>query len=111
MSLRCPANIFCLEICHFGRFQLQLEFVCNQRDEFRIRGFSFGIADRIPKEPLQGIQIPSVPGYFDGVADGALHPAGCGLEGLRHLGVQDLGDGIRVPDGPRRGFPKSAICR
>ena len=45
-----------------------------------------------------------VPGYLDGVADGPLHPAGGSLEGLGHLGVEDLGNGVRVPDGPRRGY-------
>ena len=90
---------------------MKLQFVSNKGDEFRIRGFSLGIADRIPKEPLQGIQIPSVPGDFDGVADGSFHPAGGGLEGFRHLGVQDLGDGIRVPDGPRMGFWTRSFVR
>ena len=81
-----------------------MELICDKRDEFGIGGFSLGIADRVPKKSLQSIQIASVPGYFDGVADGTLHTAGGGLEGLSHLGVEYLGDGIRVPDGPRRGF-------
>ena len=28
------------------------------------------------------------------MADGSFHPAGCGLEGLGHLGVQHFGDGV-----------------
>ena len=92
------------EICHFRRLQLKLQFVCNKRNKFRIRGFSLGIADGIAEKSLQSIQIASVPGDFDGVADGSFHSAGGGLEGLRHLRVQHLGDGIRVPDGPRRGY-------
>ena len=92
------------EIGNLRGLQLKLQFVSNQGDELRIGGLSLGITDRIPKEPLQRIQIPSVPGNFDGVTDGTLHPAGGGLEGLCHLGVQYLGDGIRVPDGPRRGY-------
>ena len=91
-----------LEIRHFATLQLQLELVCDQGDEFRICGFSLGIAHCVSKEPLQGIQIASVPGYFDGVTDGTLHSRGCGLEGLCHLGIEHLGDGVRVPDGPRR---------
>ena len=31
------------EIGHFAGFQLQLELIGNQRDEFGIRGFFFGI--------------------------------------------------------------------
>ena len=87
-------SVFYLEIGYFGRLQLQLELVCDQGNKLRIRGFSLGIADRIPKEALQGIQIPSVPGYFDGMSDGTLHPAWGGLERFRHLGIQYLGDGI-----------------
>ena len=103
MSLRCPANIFVLEICHFRRLQLKLQFVSNKRNKFRVRGFSLGIADGIAKKSLQCIQIPSVPGYFDGMPDSPLHTAGCGLECLGHLGVQYLGDGVGVPYGPPGG--------
>jgi hypothetical protein len=38
------------------------------------------------------------------VADGPLYPGRRGLEGLCHLGIEDFRDGIRVPDGPRRGY-------
>ena len=75
------------EIGNLAGFQLKLQFVSDKGDEFRIRGFSFGIADGITEKSLQSIQIASVPGYFDGVADGPFHTAGGGLEGLRHLGV------------------------
>ena len=30
------------------------------------------------------------------MTDGPFHPAGGGLEGFRHLGIQDLGDGVGV---------------
>ena len=99
------------EIDYLAALQLKLQFVSDKGDELRIGGFSLGIADGIAEKSLQSIQIPSVPSHFDGMADGPFHPAGSGLECLGHLWVQYLGDGIRVPDGPRRGFPKSAICR
>ena len=89
-----------LEVRYFRRFQLKLQFVSDQGDEFRIRGFSLGIADGIAEKSLQSVQIPSVPGYFDGMADSTLHSGRCGLECFRHLGVQYLGDGIGVPYGP-----------
>ena len=38
-----------LEICHHRGFQLQLKLVRNQRNKFRIRGFSLGIAESIHK--------------------------------------------------------------
>ena len=34
------------------------------------------------------------------MSDSTLHSGRGGLEGFRHLGVQDLGDGIGVPYGP-----------
>ena len=74
------------EIGNFGRLQLKLKFVRNQGDELRIRGFSLGIADGIAEKSLQGIQVPSVPGHFDGVPDSPFHTAGGGLECFRHLG-------------------------
>ena len=88
------------EIGNLAGLELEGQFVCDKGDEFRIRGFSLGIGNRITKESLQRIQIPSVPGDFDGMADGALHSGRCGLEGLGHLGVQYLGDSIGVPYGP-----------
>ena len=87
-----------------GTLKLKLELVRNQGDELRIGGFSLGVADGIAKESLQGIQISPVPGYLDGVANGAFYSAGRGAEVLGHLWIQHLRDGVRVPDGPRRGY-------
>ena len=92
------------EMSNLRRLQLQLQLISDQGDKFRIRGFSLGIADGIAEKSLQSIQISSVPGHFDGMADGTLHSGRGGLECFRHLGVEYLGDGIRVPDGPRRGY-------
>ena len=103
-----------LEIAHLGALKLKLELVRNQGDEFRIGGLALGVAHRVAEEPLEGVQIAPVPGDLDGVADGSFHPAGGGLEGLCHLGIEDFRDGIRAPDGPRRGFqglPKSECDR
>ena len=88
------------EIRHLRCLQLKLELVCDEGDEFRIRGFSLGVADGIAEESLQGVQVASVPGYLDGMADGPFHPAGGGLECFCHLRVEHLGDGIGVPCGP-----------
>ena len=83
---------------------MQGKFICNKRNKFGISRFSLGIADGVSEEPLEGIQVTSVPGHFDGVSYCTLHPAGGGLEGLRHLGVEHLGDGIGVPYGPPGGL-------
>ena len=92
------------EIRHLVRLQLKLQFVSNKRNKLRIGGLSLGITDRVAEESLQGIQIAPVPGYLNGMSDCPLHSGWRGLEGFCHLGVQYLGDGIRVPDGPRRGY-------
>ena len=94
------------EIGNLRRLQLKLQFVSDQGDEFGIRGFSLGIADGIAEKSLQSVQIASVPGYFDGMADGALHSGRGGLEGLCHLGVQYLGDGIHGLVSPLEGLPE-----
>ena len=73
---------------------MQRKLVSDQGNEFGIGGLTLGVADCVSKEALQGIQIASVPSYFDSVADGSFYSAGGGLEGFGHLGVQYLGDGV-----------------
>ena len=92
------------EIGNLGRFQLKLQFVSDKGNEFRIRGFSFGIADSIAEISLECVQVPSVPGHFNGVSDSTLHSGWCGLKGFRHLGVEYFCDGIGVPYGPPGSF-------
>ena len=77
------------KIPHFGALELKLELVRNQGDELRIGGLALGVADGVAEEPLEGIQIPSVPGYPDGMTAGTFYPGRCGLEGLGNLGVED----------------------
>ena len=103
--------MYFLEIRNFRRLQLQLQVVSDKRNKFGIRGFSFGVADGIAEKSLQSIQIASVPGYFDGMADGTLHSGRGSLECLGPLGVQYLGDGIGVLTARQRGFQKSESCR
>lgn len=57
-----------------GGLELQLKPIRNQRNKLTVRGLSLGVAYRIAKEALQGVQISPVPGYFDGVADGPFYP-------------------------------------
>ena len=71
-----------------------MQLVRNQSDELRIGGLAFGVGYGVAEEPLQGIQIPPVPGYLDGVADGPLDSTGGGLEGLGYLGIEYLCDGV-----------------
>ena len=73
---------------------MQLQLVGDQSDELRIRRLALDVADGISKESLEGVQVTSVPGHLNGMADGPLHSGRRGLEGLGYLGVQYLGDGI-----------------
>ena len=88
------------ELRRLGGFKLQLQFIRNQGDELRIGGLSFGVGYCVAEEPLQGIQVAPVPGYLDGVADGAFDTGWGGSKGFGHLGVEYFGDGVGVPDGP-----------
>ena len=72
------------ETGYFAGLQLKLQFVCDKGDELTIGRLSIGIADRVSEEPLEGIQIASVPCNFNSMADGPFHPAGGGLEYFRY---------------------------
>ena len=45
-----------LEIGHFRRLQLKLQFVCDKGDKLRIRGFFFGVADGIATKTQLGFR-------------------------------------------------------
>ena len=98
------------EIGNLRRLQLKLQFVSDQGDELTVRGFSLGIADGVAEKSLQSIQIPSVPGHFNGMADSPLYSGRRGLEGFHHLGVQHLGDGIGVLTA-RLGILLDGVCK
>ena len=87
-----------------GALELQLQPVRYQCDELTVRGLALGVAHRVAKEALQGVEIAPVPGYLNGVADGPFYPAGGGLEGFGHLGVEDFGDGVRGLSAHAGGF-------
>ena len=82
------------KVCNLAGLQLKLQFVSDQGDELRIRGFSLGIGNRVPEEALQSVQIASVPCYLNGMSNCTFHSGRRGLEGFRHLGGEYLGDGI-----------------
>ena len=57
---------------------IQPHLVRNHCNELAVRGFASQVMNRIPEIAVQGIHITPVPCHLDGVADGALHPAGGG---------------------------------
>ena len=102
-----------LEMGGIRTLELELKLVRNEGDEFGIGGFSLGVADGVAKESLEGIQIAPVPGHFNGMPDGPFYPGGRGLEGLGHLRIEHLGDGIddiHVIDGDDDGLPQVLIA-
>ena len=70
--------------------------VGDQGDELRIGGLALGVAHSVAEEALQGVQISSVPGNLDGVADGTFDAGRSGAECLGHLGVEDFRNGVGV---------------
>ena len=76
-----------------------MKLISDQCNEFTIRGFALGIADGIAEEALEGVQVATIPGDFDGVADGSFDTGRGGLEGFGDLWVQYLGDGISLACG------------
>ena len=95
---------FVLILRRLGALELELQAIRNQCDELTIRRLALGVAHRVAKKALQGVQVSSVPGDFDGVANGPLYPGRRGLEGFGHLGVEDLGDGVRGLSAHAGGF-------
>ena len=55
---------------------------------------------------VQGLHVPTVPRHFNGMADGALYAAGCGLIFFGNGRVKNFGDGVdnlAVVDGQQNG--------
>ena len=57
-----------------GALELELQAVSDQGYKLTIRGLALGVAHRVAKEALQGVEIAPVPGDLDGVADGPFYP-------------------------------------
>ena len=92
---------------------LQLEPVGDHGDELRIGRLSLGGVYRIAEILLQRLDVAPVPCHLDGVADGALHPAGGGAVFLGDLRVQALGhsvDVLRLVHGEQDGIPQELIA-
>ena len=57
---------------------IQPHFVSDHCNELRIGGLAPQVVDGIAEVAVEGIHVAPVPRHLDGVADGALHPAGGG---------------------------------
>ena len=91
---------------------IQPHLIGNHRDELRVGGFSAQVMDGIAEVAIEGIHVSPVPRHLDGVADGALHPAGGSAVFLGNFRVQALGHGVdvlRLVHGEQNGIPQKLI--
>ena len=92
---------------------IQPHFVSYHRNELRVGGLAAQVMDGIAEVAVEGIHISPVPCHLDGVADGALHPAGGGAVFLSNLRVQALSHGVdivRLVHGEQNGIPQELVA-
>ena len=92
---------------------IQPHFISDHRNELAVRRFSPQVMDGIAEVAVEGVHITPVPCHLDGVADGALHPAGGGAVFLGDFRVQALGhsvDILRLVHGEQDGIPQELVA-
>ena len=92
---------------------IQPHLVGDHRNELRVRWFSPQVMDGVAEVAVEGIHIAPVPSHLDGVADGALHPAGGGAVFLGDFRVEALGHGVdilRLVHGEQDGIPQELVA-
>ena len=91
---------------------IQPHFVSDHRDELAIGGLAPQVVDGIAEVAVEGIHIAPVPRHLDGVADGALHPAGGSAVLFGDFRVETLGhsvDVLRLVHGEQDGIPQKLV--
>ena len=91
---------------------IQPHLVSYHRDELRVGGLTPQVMDSIAEVAVEGVHVSPIPRYLDGVADGALHPAGGGAVFLGDFRVQALGHGVdvlRLVHGKQDGIPQELV--
>ena len=92
---------------------IQSHLIGDHGDELAVGGLAAQVVDGVAEIRVQGIHIAPVPCHLDGVADGALHPAGGGVVFLGNLRVEALGDGVdvlRLIHGEQDGIPQELVA-
>ena len=92
---------------------IQPHLVRNHCDELTIGGLAPQVMDGITEVAVEGVHIATVPSHLDGVADGALHPAGGGAVFLGDFRVQTFGhsvDVLRLVHGEQDGIPQELVA-
>ena len=91
---------------------IQPHLVGDHGNELRVCGLSAQVVDGVAEVAVQGIHIAAVPRHLDGMADGALHPAGGGAVALGNFRVQALGhrvDILRLVHREQDGVPQKLV--
>ena len=92
----------CLKFCNpapllpLARLPLQPELVSNDGNELRVGRLAFVVLNGVAEQIVDSFQAASVPRNFDGMADGTLHAAWCGVVSLGDGRVQFFGDGALI---------------
>ena len=92
---------------------IQPHLVSDHRNKLAVGGFSAQVMDGVAKIAVEGVHITPVPCHLNGVADGALHPAGGGAVFLGDFRVQTLGHGVdilRLVHGEQDGIPQELVA-
>ena len=92
---------------------IQPHLVGDHRNKFRVGGLAPQVVDGVAEVAVQGIHISPVPRHLDGVADGALHPAGRRSVALRDLRVEPFRhriDVLRLVHGQKDGVPQELVA-
>ena len=91
---------------------IQPHLIGDHRDELAVGRFAAQVVDGIAEVAVEGIHVSPVPRHLDGVADGALHPAGGSAVFLGDFRVQALGhsvDVLRLVHGEQDGIPQELV--
>ena len=105
-------RIFNLQMLPHPLPLIQPHLIGDHRDELAVRRFAAQVMDGIAEVAIEGIHISPVPRNLDGVADGALHPAGGSAVFLGDFRVQALGhsvDILRLVHSEQDGIPQELV--
>ena len=91
---------------------IQPHLIRDHGNELAVGGLSAQVMGGGAEVAVQRVHIAAVPCHLDGMADGALHPAGRGSVALGDLRVQALGhrvDILRLVHREQNGVPQKLV--
>ena len=91
---------------------IQPHFISYHCNELAVGGLAAQVVDGVAEVAVQGVHIAPVPCHLNGMADGALHPAGGGAVALGNFRVQALGhrvDILRLVHREQDGVPQKLV--